>query len=195
MYPVLSTTVTAPVRPIETIPATFFTSTWWRVWLLQDKLGNLCLHEPNFAVLCEQLCLSLLCLVLPQWASCRFWNWTIEHWGVYEICLYIHTYTIYIFYIYICFLYRFSRILVGVLFKLTLAFPYSHTEKSHGGSQDGASQGPHRHRTKDFQPGISSQNQKNSNCRCNLPETNIAPENGWLQDYFPFGKAYFQGLC
>ena len=26
-----------------------------------------------------------------------------------------------------------------------------------------------------------------------LPETNIAPENGWLEDYFPFGKAYFQG--
>ena len=28
-----------------------------------------------------------------------------------------------------------------------------------------------------------------------LPETNIAPENGWLEDYFPFGKAYFQVLC
>ena len=25
------------------------------------------------------------------------------------------------------------------------------------------------------------------------PETNIAPENGWLEDYFPFGMAYFQG--
>ena len=24
---------------------------------------------------------------------------------------------------------------------------------------------------------------------------NIAPENGWLEDEFPFGKAYFQGLC
>ena len=24
-----------------------------------------------------------------------------------------------------------------------------------------------------------------------LPETNISPENGWLEDYFPFGKAYF----
>ena len=23
---------------------------------------------------------------------------------------------------------------------------------------------------------------------------NIAPENGWLEDEFPFGKAYFQGL-
>ena len=28
-----------------------------------------------------------------------------------------------------------------------------------------------------------------------IPETNIfAPENGWLEDEFPFGKAYFQGL-
>ena len=23
----------------------------------------------------------------------------------------------------------------------------------------------------------------------------IAPENGWLEDKFPFGKAYVQGLC
>ena len=23
----------------------------------------------------------------------------------------------------------------------------------------------------------------------------IGPENGWLEDEFPFGKAYFQGLC
>ena len=29
----------------------------------------------------------------------------------------------------------------------------------------------------------------------NLPETTIAPENGWLEDEFPFGMAYFQGLC
>ena len=28
-----------------------------------------------------------------------------------------------------------------------------------------------------------------------LPETNIAPENGWLEDAFPFGMAYFQVLC
>ena len=28
-----------------------------------------------------------------------------------------------------------------------------------------------------------------------LPETNIAPENGWLEDVFPSGKAYFQVLC
>ena len=26
-----------------------------------------------------------------------------------------------------------------------------------------------------------------------LPETNIAPKNGWLEYYFPVGKAYFQG--
>ena len=26
-----------------------------------------------------------------------------------------------------------------------------------------------------------------------LPETNIAPENGWLEYSFPFGMAYFQG--
>ena len=31
-------------------------------------------------------------------------------------------------------------------------------------------------------------------CHVTLPETNIfAPENGWLEYYFPFGKAYFQG--
>ena len=28
-----------------------------------------------------------------------------------------------------------------------------------------------------------------------LPETNIALENQWLEDYFPFAKQYFQGLC
>ena len=27
-----------------------------------------------------------------------------------------------------------------------------------------------------------------------FPETNIAPENRWLGDYFPFGKACFQVL-
>jgi len=26
-----------------------------------------------------------------------------------------------------------------------------------------------------------------------LPETNVAPENQWLEDEFPFGKDYFQG--
>ncbi len=30
--------------------------------------------------------------------------------------------------------------------------------------------------------------------RTTLPETNIAPENWWLEDEFPFGMAYFQGL-
>ncbi len=28
-----------------------------------------------------------------------------------------------------------------------------------------------------------------------LPKFNIAPENGWLEYYFPIGEAYFQGLC
>ena len=28
-----------------------------------------------------------------------------------------------------------------------------------------------------------------------LPETNIAPENGWLEYYIIFGIAYFQVLC
>ena len=28
-----------------------------------------------------------------------------------------------------------------------------------------------------------------------LPETNIAPENWWLEDELPFGMAYCQGLC
>ena len=28
-----------------------------------------------------------------------------------------------------------------------------------------------------------------------LPETDIAPENGWLEVDFPFGKAYFHVLC
>ncbi len=31
--------------------------------------------------------------------------------------------------------------------------------------------------------------------RPTFPETNIAPENWWLEDYFPFEQAYFQGLC
>ena len=30
---------------------------------------------------------------------------------------------------------------------------------------------------------------------CTLPETNMAPENGWLEYYLPFGMAYFQVLC
>ena len=28
-----------------------------------------------------------------------------------------------------------------------------------------------------------------------LPKTNIAPENGWLEDEFPFGMAYWKVLC
>ena len=27
------------------------------------------------------------------------------------------------------------------------------------------------------------------------PETNIAPKNRWLEDYFPVGMASWQGLC
>ena len=30
-------------------------------------------------------------------------------------------------------------------------------------------------------------------CSITLPETNIAPTNGWLEYYFPIGEAYFQG--
>ena len=29
--------------------------------------------------------------------------------------------------------------------------------------------------------------------KISLPETNIAPKNGWLEYYFPIGEAYFQG--
>ena len=36
----------------------------------------------------------------------------------------------------------------------------------------------------------SSRKQRNT-----LPETNIAPKNGWLEYLFPLGMAYFQGLC
>ena len=28
-----------------------------------------------------------------------------------------------------------------------------------------------------------------------LPETNMAPENQWLEDEFPFRMVHFQGLC
>ena len=31
--------------------------------------------------------------------------------------------------------------------------------------------------------------------RSTLPETNIAPENQWLEDECPLGMAYFQGIC
>ena len=30
---------------------------------------------------------------------------------------------------------------------------------------------------------------------CTPWKFNIAPENGWLEDEFPFGIPYFQGLC
>ena len=41
--------------------------------------------------------------------------------------------------------------------------------------------------------GIGDAHSKNNHVT--LPETNIAPENGWLEYYFPIGMAYFQVLC
>ena len=42
-------------------------------------------------------------------------------------------------------------------------------------------------------PSKSRWNSKNESF-FTLPETNIsAPKNGWLEDYFPIGEAYFQG--
>ena len=40
-----------------------------------------------------------------------------------------------------------------------------------------------------------TQSKLHKECCDKLPETNIAPENGWLEYYFPFGMAYFQGPC
>ena len=34
---------------------------------------------------------------------------------------------------------------------------------------------------------------KGVSCYCTLPETNIAPENGWLKDEFSFWDAIFSG--
>ena len=31
-------------------------------------------------------------------------------------------------------------------------------------------------------------------CKCTPPKFDIAPEKWWLEDYFPIGMAYFQGL-
>ena len=36
---------------------------------------------------------------------------------------------------------------------------------------------------------------KETNKQTTLPETNIAPKDGWLEYYFPIGEAYFQVLC
>ena len=47
-----------------------------------------------------------------------------------------------------------------------------------------------------YYPTIWGENNKiNIRIPITLPEANMAPENGWLEDEFPFGKAYFQGLC
>ena len=42
---------------------------------------------------------------------------------------------------------------------------------------------------------LITQNQPDIWPKYTLPETNIAPKNGWLEYYFPIGMAYFQGLC
>ena len=219
-----SSTVTAPARPIETIPATFFCIYMVRSSALARQTWKLMSSWTKFCFsLWAAFFMFLLCFVLPQWASWRFWNWTIEDWGVY-IYIYIYIYYIYILFIYIyyilyiyvyiyiiyiyiytyilliyytyVFLYRFSTILVGVLFKLTLTFPYFAYGKK---SMEAPKMAPPKGHSA-TEPKISNlvsapRTKKKSNCRCTLPETNVAPENGLLQDYFPFGKAYFQGLC
>ena len=40
----------------------------------------------------------------------------------------------------------------------------------------------------------SVQNMLKEHEAATLPKFNIAPENGWLEYYFPIGEAYFQGL-
>ena len=41
---------------------------------------------------------------------------------------------------------------------------------------------------------FGTKNQRNSDClESTLPATNIAPENGWLEDEFPFGRPNFRG--
>ena len=48
-----------------------------------------------------------------------------------------------------------------------------------------------------FKP-LCCQNFNHARIHTTLPETNIAPDNQWLEDVFPFGLAYFQGgqkLC
>ena len=40
---------------------------------------------------------------------------------------------------------------------------------------------------------VSKMSHEEKNRPDTLPETNIAPKNGWLEYYFPIGEAYFQG--
>ena len=47
----------------------------------------------------------------------------------------------------------------------------------------------------DHFPNFRGENKKSFKTPPTLPETNIAPTNGWLEYYFPIGEAYFQGLC
>ncbi len=41
---------------------------------------------------------------------------------------------------------------------------------------------------------LDKKNRRRIEVNPTLPETTIAPENGWLEYYFPIGEAYFQGL-
>ena len=177
IYTVHSSTVTAPARPIETIPATFFTSIY--------MVKSLALARQTWKLMSSwaKFCFSLWAALLSFCHALFYHSEQAEDSEIellrIEVCM-IYIYIYFILYSYICiydicFLCRFSTILVGVLFKWLLHSPLPPIllpEKIHGGSQDGWDF-QRSHRTKDFQPGISSQNQKNSNCRRTLPETNI----------------------
>jgi len=39
------------------------------------------------------------------------------------------------------------------------------------------------------------ENMSETQYQTTLPETNMAPENGWLENEFPFGMASWQVLC
>ena len=87
----------------------------------------------------------------------------------------------------------------------TFSFTVAHWDLPFYFIQPGFLHHPHRHHRK-----MRKQNSeraamiqhKSQILRClffntwaTLPETNMAPENGWLEYSFPFGMAYFQGLC
>ena len=46
-----------------------------------------------------------------------------------------------------------------------------------------------------FQAPLFFQRKTQQQRKHTLPESNIAPKNGWLEYYFPIGEAYFQRLC
>ena len=54
---------------------------------------------------------------------------------------------------------------------------------------------PHRNTIQAWEARWSACREASKNEKSTLPETDMAPENQWLEDEFPFGKAYFQGLC